>query len=74
MVFDGQSEMGSGSLCELEKGGGGGNGFEFMFDIFDLLTDNNIEMSSHQIIIQSYLISVRNFKHPPTQIKLICSS
>ena len=50
MVFDGQSKMESESLGELAEGGGGGggNGFEFMFDISDLLTDNNIEMSSHE--------------------------
>ena len=73
MVFDRQSEMGSGSLGELAEGGCG-DGFEFMFDVSDLHTDNNIEMPSHENIIESYLTSVRNFKHPPSHIKLICSS
>ena len=71
MIFDGQSEMGSGLLGELAKDGGG-DGFEFMFDVSDLLTDNNIEMPSHENILESYLTCVRNFKHPPIQIKLIC--
>ena len=56
--------MGIGSFGEAEGAKGGGDEFEFMLDFADLLTNNDIEMPSDENI-QSYLTSVRTFKHPP---------